>query len=162
MYCQLGRAALQTQLFCQLGRAALRVSSKQTKINFGSNRNKPKQDLFRVCFGLFRFVSLNQKEKVSVCFGVSNLYRNNRNKQICFVINRNNPKFSEKFPNILSFKLCGWVFRFNQNSLFQNRSETTETNFSKQTEKNEKNEKKLKKPKNRKNPEKNQKKPGKP
>jgi hypothetical protein len=30
-----------------------RVSSKQTKINFGSNRNKPKQDLFRVCFGLF-------------------------------------------------------------------------------------------------------------
>jgi hypothetical protein len=25
-----------------------RVSSKQTKINFGSNRNKPKQDLFRV------------------------------------------------------------------------------------------------------------------
>jgi hypothetical protein len=33
---------------------ACRVSSKQTKINFGSNRNKPKQDLFRVCFGLFR------------------------------------------------------------------------------------------------------------
>jgi hypothetical protein len=31
-----------------------RVSSKQTKINFGANRNKPKQDLFRVCFGLFR------------------------------------------------------------------------------------------------------------
>jgi hypothetical protein len=31
-----------------------RVSSKQTKISFGSNRNKPKQDLFRVCFGLFR------------------------------------------------------------------------------------------------------------
>ncbi len=34
--------------------SAIRVSSKQTKINFGSNRNKPKQDLFRVCFGLFR------------------------------------------------------------------------------------------------------------
>ncbi len=32
----------------------IRVSSKQTKINFGSNQNKPKQDLFRVCFGLFR------------------------------------------------------------------------------------------------------------
>ena len=31
-----------------------RVSSKQSKKNFGSNRNKPKQDLFRVCFGLFR------------------------------------------------------------------------------------------------------------
>ncbi len=27
--------------------------NKQTK-KFGSNRNKPKQDLFRVCFGLFR------------------------------------------------------------------------------------------------------------
>ncbi len=31
-----------------------RVSSKQTKINFGSNQNKLKQDLFCVCFGLFR------------------------------------------------------------------------------------------------------------
>jgi hypothetical protein len=31
-----------------------RVSSKWKKKNFGSNRNKPKQDLFRVCFGLFR------------------------------------------------------------------------------------------------------------
>jgi hypothetical protein len=30
------------------------VSSKWKKNNFGSNRNKPKQDLFRVCFGLFR------------------------------------------------------------------------------------------------------------
>jgi hypothetical protein len=29
-----------------------RVSSKQTE-NFGSNRNKAKQDLFRLCFGLF-------------------------------------------------------------------------------------------------------------
>jgi hypothetical protein len=26
----------------------------EKKNNFGSNRNKPKQDLFRVCFGLFR------------------------------------------------------------------------------------------------------------
>jgi hypothetical protein len=31
-----------------------RVSSKRKKKYFGSNRNKPKQDLFRVCFGLFR------------------------------------------------------------------------------------------------------------
>ncbi len=31
-----------------------RVSSKWKKKCFGSNRNKPKQDLFRVCFGLFR------------------------------------------------------------------------------------------------------------
>ncbi len=40
-----------------------RVSSKQTKLNFGSNRNKPKQDMFR-------FVSWNQKLKISVCFGL--------------------------------------------------------------------------------------------
>jgi hypothetical protein len=32
----------------------IRVSSKWKKKFFGSNRNKPKQDLFRVCFGLFR------------------------------------------------------------------------------------------------------------
>jgi hypothetical protein len=31
-----------------------RVSAKQTKINFGSNRNKPKLNLFRFTFGLFR------------------------------------------------------------------------------------------------------------
>ncbi len=43
-----------------------RVSSKQTKINFGSNRNKPKQDLFRVCFGLFRETKNKQYPFVSV------------------------------------------------------------------------------------------------
>ncbi len=40
-----------------------RVSSKWTKKIFDSNRNKPKQDLFRVCFGLFRETN---KEKFSV------------------------------------------------------------------------------------------------
>ncbi len=70
-----------------------RVSSKWTKKNFGSNRNKPKRDLFRVCFGLFRETN---KEKFSVCFGVSNLYRNNRNKQNCFETNRNNPVDKDK------------------------------------------------------------------
>jgi hypothetical protein len=47
-----------------------RVSSKQTKINFGSNRNKPKQYLFRVCFvksktknfGLFRCFEPKSKQ----------------------------------------------------------------------------------------------------
>jgi hypothetical protein len=62
------------------------VSSKQTKINFGSNRNKPKQDLFRVCFGLFR----ETKNKV---FRFVSVFRNNRNKQNCFETNnRNKPK----------------------------------------------------------------------
>jgi hypothetical protein len=41
---------------------------------------------------LFRFVSCNQKLNISVCFGVSSLYRNNRNKQNCFETNRNKPK----------------------------------------------------------------------
>jgi hypothetical protein len=35
-------------------RLAFRVSSKQTKYIFGSNRNKPKLNLFRLFFGLFR------------------------------------------------------------------------------------------------------------
>ncbi len=51
-------------LFCLP--AACRVSSKQTKINFGSNRNKPKQDLFRVCFGLFRETKKTHFRFVSV------------------------------------------------------------------------------------------------
>jgi hypothetical protein len=46
------------------------MSSKQTKINFGSNRNKPKQYLFRVCFvksktknfGLFRCFEPKSKQ----------------------------------------------------------------------------------------------------
>ncbi len=84
-----------------------RVSSKQTNKYFGSNettRNK-------ICFGC---VLWNQKQKISVCFGISNLYRLktiNWNKQNCFETNRNNPKFSEKYQNMLSIKL----FWFNQN-----------------------------------------------
>ncbi len=71
------------------------------------------------------------------------------------IVNRNNPKFLEKFPNVLSFKLFGWVFclfRFNRKSLFRFRSETTETNCF------ETNRKNRKKRKNRKNPRKKQKK----
>jgi hypothetical protein len=141
-----------------------RVSSKQTKIIFGSNRNKPKQDLFRVCFvkptktksfGLFRcFEPLSKQPKQTELF---------RNKPKQTETNRNNPKFSEKYPNILSLKLFGLVFRLfriNQNSLFRYRSETTETpeqTVWKQTEKTE--EKPAKKRKNR---EKKRKKPKKP
>jgi hypothetical protein len=54
-----------------------RVFSKQTKINFCSNRNKPKQDLFRVCFvkpkiknfGLFRcFEPISKQPKQTELF----------------------------------------------------------------------------------------------
>ncbi len=51
-----------------------RVTSKQTKKNFGSNRNKPKQDLFRFGFGLFRETKNTKFRFISVCFGVLNLY----------------------------------------------------------------------------------------
>jgi hypothetical protein len=44
---------------------------------------KPK-NIISVCFGLFRFVL--------VCFGVSDQYRNNRNKQNFLETNRNKPK----------------------------------------------------------------------
>jgi hypothetical protein len=119
------------------GGVGARMSSKQTKIYFGLNRNKPKQDLFRVCFG------------------VSNLYRNNRKKQNCFVTNRNNPKCSEKYPNILSFKLFDWVsclFQFNRNietlcfGIEAKQPKQTDLKQTEKTEKNEKNEKKTKKP----------------
>ena len=59
---------------------------------------------------LFVLVQSKKLRFVSVFFGVSNLYQNNRNKQNCFVTNQNYPKFFEKYPNILSFKLFGCVF----------------------------------------------------
>ncbi len=92
-----------------------RVSSKQTKEKFGSNRNKPKQDLFPVCFGLFRRPKTKNFGSFR-CF--ESIYRNNWNKQNCLETNRNNPKFSEKYQNMLSIKLFRLVFclfRFNRN-----------------------------------------------
>jgi hypothetical protein len=67
-----------------------RVSSKQTKKFFGSNRNKPKHNLFWLIFGLFRKTKNLLFRFVSVCFGVSNMLQNNRKKQICFEINKKN------------------------------------------------------------------------
>jgi hypothetical protein len=66
-------------------------------------------------FGLF---CETKNKEILFCFGVSNLYRNNQNKQNCFKINRNNPKFSEKYQNKLSIKLFRLVFSlfwFNRN-----------------------------------------------
>jgi hypothetical protein len=73
-----------------------RVSSKRSKFFFGSNRNKPKLNLFRLFFGLFRETKKKIFRFVSVCFGVSDRYRNNRNKQNFFETNRNKPKKSQK------------------------------------------------------------------
>ncbi len=93
---------------------ASRVSSKQTKkipVRTETNRNK-------ICFCWVSVCFVKPKTENSVCFGVSNLYRNNWNKQNCFETNRNNPKFSEKYPNMHSIKLFRLVFclfRFNWN-----------------------------------------------
>ncbi len=69
---------------------------------------EPKQTETRSVSRLFRFVSWNQNKIFSFCFGVSNLYRNNRNKQNCFETNRNN----------LEFELLSGVW------MWENRSET--------------------------------------
>ncbi len=75
-------------------RPQFRVSSKQKNIYFGSNRNKPKQDLFRVCFGLFR----ETKNKLFRFVSVFRTYIETTET------NRNNPKFSEKYEN--TKKIC--------------------------------------------------------
>ncbi len=50
------------------------------KFFFGLNRNKPKLNLFRLFFGLFRETKNHFFQLVLVCFVVSDRYRNNRNK----------------------------------------------------------------------------------
>jgi hypothetical protein len=65
--------------------------NKQKKF-FSSNWNKPKLNLFRFILGLFRENNKLFFRFVSVRFGVSDPYRNNQNKQICFETNRNNEK----------------------------------------------------------------------
>jgi hypothetical protein len=47
-----------------------RVFLKQTKKTFGSNRNKPKLNLFRLIFGLFRKTTKFLFRFVSVRFGI--------------------------------------------------------------------------------------------
>ncbi len=67
-----------------------------SRLRLGCPRNEKKKFLFepkhtetKSVSHLFRFVSWKQKKNFSVCFGVSNLYRNNRNKQNCFETNQN-------------------------------------------------------------------------
>jgi hypothetical protein len=68
------------------------------------------------------------------------------------VTNRNNPKFSEKYPNMLSFELFGLVFCllwFNRNIetlCFGIEAKQPKQTVSKQTKKNRKNRKKRKNP----------------
>ncbi len=111
--------------------------NKQKKIRF-----EPKQTETRSVSVVCWFVSWNKKQKNSVCFGVSNLYRNNWTKQNCFETTLKllkNTKIcslsncfswsSVCFGSIETLKLSVSVKnRNNQNRLFRNKPKQTETN----------------------------------
>ncbi len=134
-----------------------RVSWKQTKKNFDfrteTNQNKISFAFVSVCFvkpktkyfALFRcFKPISKQPKQTELF---------RNKPKQTETNRNNPKFAEKYPNILSFKLFGWVFnlfRFNRNIetlCFDKEAKQSKQIVSKQIKTNRKKQKKINKPK---------------
>jgi hypothetical protein len=117
------------------------------KQNFGLNQNKPKQDLFWLCFGLFRETKIKRFWFVSVCFRVRTNIKTTE-------INRTVLKKTETTLNFLK-KLKYALFQTvwvgllfvsvqskQRNFLFLYRSETTETKCF---------ETNRKKPKNRKN-----------
>ncbi len=80
----------------------------ETNKKLGSNRNKPKQDLFWLCFSLFHETKI---KKFRFVFGllVFRTYiqtiKTNRTVSKQTEINQKNPKFSEKYQNLLSIKL---------------------------------------------------------
>jgi hypothetical protein len=88
--------------------------NKQTKILVQTETNRK-----IYASVVFRFVSLNQKQKILVCFRVSNLYQNNWNKQNCFESNRNKPKQTETTLNFLkSIKICSLSNCFSWSSVY--------------------------------------------
>jgi hypothetical protein len=89
-----------------------RESSKQAKNNFRLYRKEPKLNLFQLFLRLFHEI---KKIPFSVCFGVQNMYQNNRNKYTCFETekpklavsmkkrNRRNKRFvTDSAPTIVS------------------------------------------------------------
>ncbi len=100
-------------------RALNRESSKQTKKNSvrtETNRNK-------ICFGCVSVCFVKPKKNL-VCFGVSNLYRNNRNKQNCFETNRNNLKL--QIAKFCTNRRHMWqLFRLLSGSCYQPLSDDT-------------------------------------
>ncbi len=93
---------------------SLRVSSnKQTKILVRTETNRSK-----ISFGGVSVCFMKQKTKNFGLFRCFKPISKQLNKQNCFETNRNNPKFSEKYQNMLSikiFRLVFCLFRFNQN-----------------------------------------------
>jgi hypothetical protein len=70
-----------------------RVSSKQSKYFFGSNRNKPKLDLFWLIFGLFRATNKTLFQFVSVF-------------RICFETTETNSSVSKQTEKIKKINKC--------------------------------------------------------
>jgi hypothetical protein len=87
---------LQYQLSAYLS-VYTRVSSRQSNFFFGSNRNKPKLNLFRLFFGLFR-------ETKKLFFGLFRCFGpiSKQPKQTEF--SRNKPKQTEKIPKNVFFQ----------------------------------------------------------
>ncbi len=102
-----------------------RVSSKHKKI-FGSNQNKPKQNLFRLCLDLFR--ATKKLWFVLVSFGLFrfvSVFRSKQPKQTEIFLKL--PK-SPLYQNVSVGLLFVSVQSKQTNSLFHYRSKTTETN----------------------------------
>ncbi len=112
------------------------MSSKQPKIKFGSYRNKPKQDLFRVCFGLFCETKNKKFRFVSVFQTYIETTKTNRTVllQTETTLNflKNSPKYSLSnclvgssvcFGSIETSKLS--VSVTNRNKLFRNKPKKT-------------------------------------
>ncbi len=108
--------------------------NKQTKISF--------QTVTRSVLVVFLFVSWNQKQNILVCFSFFEPISKQPKQKDYFETNRNSPKFSEKYPNMLSFKLFGLIFclfRFNwniENLCFGIEAKQQKQTVLKQTEKN--------------------------
>jgi hypothetical protein len=73
-------------------RVLTRVSSKRSKFFFGSNRNKPKLNLFRLFFGLFRETKKQFFRFVSVFRTGIETTETNRTFSKQTETNRKNPK----------------------------------------------------------------------
>jgi hypothetical protein len=116
------------------------MSSKQTKENFGSNQNKPKQDLFQLCFGLFRETKNQKFRFVSVFRTYIETPETNRtvSKQTKTTLN------FQKNTKICSLSNCFCLFRFNGNIdilCFSIEAKQPKQTVSKQTETNRNNPK---------------------
>ncbi len=116
---------------CGGGGVVSRVSLKQTNKNFDSNRNKPKQDLFRLCFGLFCEIKNQNFRFVLVFRTYIETIETNRtvSEQTKTTLNfLKNTKYA-LYQTVSVGLLFVSIQSKHQNTLFQYRSKTTKTNY---------------------------------